>query len=217
MVYAQTPPPAEAALIDALLGRTETTLEMDTNRDGQVDMADLVAEVRLRPNDPPVMDPIEPQTVALGDELGFMLGAMDPNGDSIGFGALTLPLPDGAALDSMSGVFTFRPGVDQVGELQITFFAVDGRGAIATQTVSITVTGPEPGATTSISLPSICMTSGWALSFWPLTILVGPYGMKWPSQVLEASASMILPRSAEPARSMPSAMKRTAVYARKTS
>src|ERR1700689_1732905 len=47
-----------------------------------------------------------------------------------------------------------------------------------------------------ISLSSTCVFTGAAPWFWPLTNLVGPYGITWPVKVEFSSAAVILARSA---------------------
>src|SRR5262249_54573470 len=65
------------------------------------------------------------------------------------------------------------------------------------------------GKMTWMSLPSTCVFTGAAPSFWPLTNLVGPYGITWPAKVEPSSAVMILARSADAARSIASASSST--------
>src|SRR6478736_2642413 len=61
------------------------------------------------------------------------------------------------------------------------------------------------GKITWMSLPTTWVLTGAAPWFWPLTNLVGPYGITWPVKVELPSASMILARSDDFARSMASA------------
>src|SRR5262245_32953605 len=65
------------------------------------------------------------------------------------------------------------------------------------------------GRMTWISLLSTWVFTGAAPWFWPLTNLVGPYGMTWPAKVELSSALMILARSALAARSSASASSST--------
>src|SRR5262245_29740414 len=64
------------------------------------------------------------------------------------------------------------------------------------------------GNITWMSLLSTWVFTGAAPWFWPLTNLVGPYGMTWPAKVELPSAAMILARSALAARSSASASSR---------
>ena len=65
------------------------------------------------------------------------------------------------------------------------------------------------GKITWMSLPITWVLTGAAPWFWPLTNLVGPYGMTWPAKVELSSALMILGRSALAARSIASASSST--------
>jgi len=78
-------------------------------------------------NDPPVLDPIGPQTVAEGFDLTFTIHATDPNGTIPALSAYDLP--DGAAFyDSLNGtgLFVWWPTYDQEGTYYVTFKADDG-------------------------------------------------------------------------------------------
>src|SRR3954466_4879166 len=65
------------------------------------------------------------------------------------------------------------------------------------------------GKITWISLPATWVFTGAAPWFWPLTNLVGPYGITWPVKVELSSAAIILSRSALAARSSASAKSST--------
>src|SRR5215208_3986648 len=56
------------------------------------------------------------------------------------------------------------------------------------------------GKITWMSLPTTWVFTGAAPWFWPLTNLVGPYGITWPVKVELSSALMTLARSALAAR-----------------
>src|SRR6476660_5441583 len=61
------------------------------------------------------------------------------------------------------------------------------------------------GKITWMSLPTTWVFTGAAPWFWPLTNLVGPYGITWPEKVEASSAASTLARSALPAFSSASA------------
>jgi len=95
-------------------------------------------------NQPPVLDPVGDQTVALGSTLSLQLTASDPDGDALSFLATPLPLPAGAGLDGAAGLFTFTPDEDDVGVIALTFIVSDG-ALTDSESVLITVTGAAPG------------------------------------------------------------------------
>ncbi|MEM7223637.1 MAG: PKD domain-containing protein [Pseudomonadota bacterium] len=102
------------------------------------------------PNQPPALDPVGNQSVALGTSLSLLLSASDPNGDDLTFSATPLPLPDGASLGGQNGLFTFTPNEDQVGTIDIDFLVSDGL-LTDSESVTITVTGPQPGGVTAMT------------------------------------------------------------------
>ncbi|MFH2047877.1 MAG: T9SS type A sorting domain-containing protein, partial [bacterium] len=78
-------------------------------------------------NDPPVLDPIGPQTVAEGGDLIFVITSSDPNGTTPSLSALNLP--EGATFeDSLNGhgLFVWWPTYEQEGTYYVTFKAYDG-------------------------------------------------------------------------------------------
>ena len=101
-------------------------------------------------NQPPVLDPIGDQIVALGSSLTVNLSASDPDLDPLAFSANPVPLPANTNLDSLSGVFTFTPLAAQVGIVTLTFIVSDG-GLTDSETITITVQGPDSGGITSFT------------------------------------------------------------------
>jgi hypothetical protein len=90
---------------------------------------------------PPVLAPIGPQTAAENSTLSLQLEATDPDGGTIRWSAL--PLPIGATLSS-GGRFQWRPALDTVGcggfvDFPVTFHASDPDGNQASETVVISV------------------------------------------------------------------------------
>lgn len=81
-------------------------------------------------------------TLPLGNTLSIQLRAYDPGGASITFAVGPLPLPANMTLDSNTGAFVFRPNASQAGPVTLTFQALTGAGAVATEQVTIQVTGP---------------------------------------------------------------------------
>ncbi|MGR9071590.1 MAG: RHS repeat-associated core domain-containing protein [Gammaproteobacteria bacterium] len=107
--------------------------------DGQLNSSPSQVTISvLEPNAAPVLNPIGNQTVALGTALTLPLSATDPDGDTLQFSALDLPLPEGASLDGATGLFTFKPEFQQIGTIELTFTVSDGR-SIDSETVTLTI------------------------------------------------------------------------------
>ena len=88
----------------------------------------------------PIIVAVEDQFVEEGDTLTFTINANDvdePAGD-ISF-ALGADAPDGAAIDSASGVFTWTPTESQDGDFSVTVLATDDTGLSDSTIVNITV------------------------------------------------------------------------------
>jgi len=101
------------------------------------------------------IQPIGDKTAPLGQELSFDVVATDFDGDLLPASVSPLPLPLGASFDGHT--FTFSPGSGQVGAFPLTFTASDGT-SVASETITVTV--PEPAASTTLS--GVVLTSGSA-------------------------------------------------------
>jgi hypothetical protein len=92
---------------------------------------------------PPVMQYIPDRSVAVGQPIGFLVEASDPNGTVPALAAA--PLPVGARFTDRgdgSGIFSWTPTAAQTGVYPITFAASDGALQTA-QVARITVIGFE--------------------------------------------------------------------------
>jgi PKD repeat protein len=72
----------------------------------------------------PVMDPVADRTVAEATTLTFNVHGSDLDDDTITYAAS--PLPAGASLDPITGVFSWTPTFTQEGTYDVTFTASDG-------------------------------------------------------------------------------------------
>ena len=103
---------------------------LDADRSGAVYFN--LTEVRVyappAPAAPLSLAELTPQTVIVGDTLGFTLAQMDAQGQMLQLSASNLPA--NASFDPASGIFTFTPTPQQAGNLyQIKFTANDGQTA----------------------------------------------------------------------------------------
>ncbi len=101
-------------------------------------------------NQPPVLDPIGNQIVALGSALSLTLTATDPESAPLAFSASPVPLPANSSLNAQTGVFSFTPSLGQVGVIALTFIVSDGV-LTDSETINITVNGPAPGGVTELT------------------------------------------------------------------
>ncbi len=121
-----------------------------TLSDGHGGTDTATVKVTVTGNEPPVLNPIGNRTVILGTSLSLQLTATDPNGDPLTFSAAPLPLPPNASLHAKTGVFTFIPGAEQVGNITLTFMVSDG-SLMDSETITITVQGVPPDGVTALS------------------------------------------------------------------
>ena len=98
-------------------------------------------------NLPPLLESLADQTVPVGTEVSIQLIASDPENQPLTFSVTPLPLPEGANLDTRTGVFTFAPNADQVGTHLFTFSVSDGRHHVV-QTLTLTVPALDAAAPT---------------------------------------------------------------------
>ena len=88
-------------------------------------------------NQPPVLDPLDDQTVEIGETLEFTVTASDADGDSLSFFAENLPA--GATFSYQD--FAWTPTASGLYE-NIIFRVEDGNGGSDADTISISVTEP---------------------------------------------------------------------------
>ncbi len=94
-------------------------------------------------NESPVLAPIGNKTVAAGSELRFTATATDVDipAQVLSY-SLGLNSPAGAAVDHSTGVFTWTPTADQVGEHSLVMFVLDGEWlGQNSENFTVTVTG----------------------------------------------------------------------------
>jgi len=82
-------------------------------------------------------------TATVGIEYVYDVEATDPNGDSLNYSLVIFP--DGMTIDSSTGVISWTPIVDQIGNCEVSIEVSDGE-LFATQNFTITV---NPGSTTT--------------------------------------------------------------------
>lgn len=85
----------------------------------------VVTEPTGGENSPPQLSPIAPQTVRVGETLVVSAQASDPDAGQILVFNLQAGAPPNVSLDAASGVFTWTPTADQVGEHTITVRVTD--------------------------------------------------------------------------------------------
>ena len=88
---------------------------------------------------PPVFSPIGSQSGSQGQTLQFTVSATDPNHNSLTYTAA--PLPIGASLDPVTGIFSWTPTAGQLGAYPVTFTARDNPTTSASISVTISVVG----------------------------------------------------------------------------
>lgn len=101
-------------------------------------------------NRPPVLDPIDNKTVALGSTLTVTATAFDPDLQPLTFAATPMPLMAHASFNVVTGLLVFTPDVTQVGTFPLTISVSDGL-VTASESITITVTGAPPNGTTGLS------------------------------------------------------------------
>ncbi|MFA5104311.1 MAG: putative Ig domain-containing protein, partial [Candidatus Margulisiibacteriota bacterium] len=89
-------------------------------------------------NTNPSLISIGNKTTVEAQTLSFTVNAVDADGDSITYEAVTLP--SGASFNTTSGLFLWSPNYTQANTYNVTFKARDLYGGISQETVVITVT-----------------------------------------------------------------------------
>ena len=87
-------------------------------------VADAVMIAReIVSNNSPVLDPIGNRSVNVGEELQFTVMGSDPDEDNLTYHVGDLP--EGASFDPESHIFSWTPGIEQVGSVTVFFTVTD--------------------------------------------------------------------------------------------
>ena len=113
-------------------------LTADDNATTSEDTVTVTVEPEPIVNEPPELDAIGDQTVAVGSTLNLDRSATDPNNDPLTFSVAPLPLEQGMIFNVATGEFSFAPTIDQVGQFTVTFGVSDGEFSDE-ETIQITV------------------------------------------------------------------------------
>lgn len=103
----------------------------------------------ILPVEPITLLPVPDQLAEIGSTLTISLEITGIVEDSLRYTISPIPLPANMLLDSTTGIFTFTPDVDQAGDYDISFAAIDG-DIVSTQSTTITVNEIDPTAGTSL-------------------------------------------------------------------
>jgi len=95
-------------------------------------------------NQPPVLNPIGPKTVSVGDLLQFTVTASDPDlpAQTLTFSASNFPL--GATFNPITRVFSWTPTSGQAGVYSGVHFEVSDGALTDSEDITITVIAPPP-------------------------------------------------------------------------
>jgi hypothetical protein len=118
--------------------------------------------VNAPPNQPPVLAAIGDSTVTAGESLAFTLSASDDDNDPLTFSVESLP--SGAALEAISGEFSWTPSAAQAGNYTLTFSVSDGQES-ASATAAITVEAPPNQPPVLAVIGDRAVAAGESLAF----------------------------------------------------
>jgi RHS repeat-associated protein len=110
--------------------------------DGQGGVAEQVYTLTVRDtvaNRPPVITTLPGVDAAVGEDYTYDVDAIDADGDSLTYSILSGPT--GLEIDAQTGLISWTPTADQVGEFEVTVEVNDAQGGTANQTYSIVVGG----------------------------------------------------------------------------
>ena len=85
----------------------------------RTDSVELISSLRAH-----TFDAIDSKTVYTGQNLSFKVNAKSGTGNALTYSSFNLP--EGAILDNNTGIFTWVPADNQVGDITVTFIASDG-------------------------------------------------------------------------------------------
>jgi hypothetical protein len=127
----------------ASLAPGEYPVSIRVTDDGQPNLSTLQSFlITVTTNQPPVLDPIPDHTIPEGQLFTFIAIATDPESDPLSF-SLIGAIPPGAAIDPVSGLFSWTPSESQgpgVYSFSIRVAQIDQPDLAAEQLLTLTVT-----------------------------------------------------------------------------
>ncbi|MEM7127006.1 MAG: RHS repeat-associated core domain-containing protein [Chloroflexota bacterium] len=145
LVISSIPPSVHAQQPSGNTGQIYLPLIEGNNDSGDVTPTPMPTSTPI----PDLLRPLDDQTAFLGQTLRIEIAGQTTPQVPVSFNVAPLPLPENALFDAETGIFTFRPSVDQIGDYSLTFSAIAGE-QIATESMTVTVPEPDPNAPTSL-------------------------------------------------------------------
>ncbi len=93
-------------------------------------------------NSPPVVVSAPSTHAMVNDTYAYHVRVFDADNDSIRFALETFP--DGMTMDTTTGLIQWMPAANQIGSHEVVIQVDDGRGGMAEQSFTLTVTGDDP-------------------------------------------------------------------------
>jgi hypothetical protein len=118
-------------------------------------------------NQAPIISVPGPQLTGVGQTLGFTVAAENPGGGPVTLSAAAAPA--NASFSPATGIFTFTPASNQVGQIyDVTFAAANQQGLSSSAPVQITVvssSNPLPGPIVSVPTSPFTVPVGGTVDF----------------------------------------------------
>jgi uncharacterized protein YjdB len=131
--------PAEVVIGGVTPGTATVTVDADDGRGGTATISFQVTVVGV--NNPPVIEPIPDQSLAMGEQISIQVNVSDPDGDQVTLSAIS---QDGGvvAAQAVDTTITLQAVGAGVASVQVT--ADDARGGVTTASFNVSVSSPQP-------------------------------------------------------------------------
>lgn len=175
------------------LGNHPLTVRVEDGRGGVAEQSFTLSVLTPPPNRPPVFTSVPTVEAALGQEYRYIATAVDPDADPLLF-TLTGTIPSGMSIHPDTGLLSWTPDVNHLGEHTITVEVHDGRGGIARQTYTLCVDSGGNLIPTIVSAPvtqlNIDMNAGGTYTY--VVEAVDPNGDALTYTLLQAPLGAVI-------------------------
>ena len=125
------------------IGDVSITVLVEDDRGGTADQVFTLTVAEQQNNDPRITS-TPPTSIQANAPYRYDVDAFDADGDTLEY--MLLEAPNGMNIDSNTGVITWHPSEDDIGEVSVVVLVDDGNDGNSEQSFTLSILEPEPSS-----------------------------------------------------------------------